>query len=570
MKVQFIYPPFLEKRTQDEDMKAMPIGLYSLAAVLKKEGHDVELSHCGLMTDTLREMEKILKERSPQVLAFSVLHGNRWGAIDLARFAKRRCPEISIIFGGVGATCLYEHLLDRFPEIDVIVLGEGERTLPLLLDCIADKKRPDLHCIQGIAFKHEGKILNTGRPVPIEDLNSLPIPADYFEYQHISTSRGCVWECAFCGSPAFWERRIRYRSPNHVLRELELLYGKGLRFFYFSDDTLTINKTRVIQICRGILERGLDINWFAISRVNDIDEDILYWMRKAGCIQLSYGVESGSERIRENLKKKITKDQIKKAFSLTVQYGILPRVYFIYGSPGETEETIEESITLMKEIKPLGAIFYALDLFPGTELYESLKEAGVINDDLWQERIEGLLYGEIDSHLTKDRTKAFGKKLRTAFNEYLPDFVDAIQLVDRQDLYPFHADFCSRLAMTFSHGDYSKFEMIPEKDRIAEALFRKAIRYAPDHRAFLGLSLVLQKRGDWDASSDLLKEGLEWFPNSEHLHLTLGVNYLNKGQYSKAHSCFSRFPHSEKALYYRDICEEATKNPGQRGGVGQK
>lgn len=562
LKIQLIYPPFLERRTQDEDIKAMPIGVYSLGAVLKEKGYDVELSNCCLMADALREMEEILFKRKPKIIAFSVFNGNRWGAIDLARLAKSHDPQVRVIFGGVGATFLSEHLLRHFPEIDVIVLGEGERTLPSLLDCLSETSSPDFHLIQGIAYRHEGKIMNTGRPEPIEDLDELPIPAAYFKYEHISTSRGCVWECAFCGSPAFWERRIRYRSPDHVVGELEILYRKGLRFFYFSDDTLTIKKKRVIQICRKIIEGGLEISWFAISRVHDIDEEILYWMRRAGCIQLSYGVESGSERIRDVLKKRITTEQIKRAFDLTVQYGILPRAYFIYGSPGESDETIEESIGLMKEIKPLSAIFYALDLFPGMELYESLKQRGVLSDDLWKNKIEGLLYGEIDPHLTHNHVRAFGKRLRRAFYENLNAFVEAIQLVDREDLYPFHADFCSRLAMTFSQGDYSRHKMIPDKDHIAEALFRKALRYAPDHRAFLGLSLLLQKRGDWNASIHLLKKGLEWFPTSEHIHLALGVNYMNRREYSEALSCFSKFPHSEKARHYIVLCEEAKKVSG--------
>jgi len=477
---------------------------------------------------------------------------------------------VTVVFGGVGATFLYQHLLQFFPEIDVIVLGEGERTLPLLLDCLSEKNSRGLQHIQGIAYRHEGKIIDTGRPDPIENLDDLPIPAAYFKYQHISTSRGCVWECAFCGSPAFWERRVRYRSPVHVLRELRALYRKGLRFFYFCDDTLTIKKERVIQICRKIIEEGLEISWFAISRVSDIDEEILYWMRRAGCIQLSYGVESGSEEIRNVLKKRITSEEIKRAFHLTVQYGILPRAYFIYGSPGESDKTIEESIELMKEIKPLSAIFYALDVFPGMALYESLKKKGVLGDDLWNNRIEGLLYAEIDSHLTHNHVRAFGRRLRGAFYKNLSTFVEAIQLVDQKELYPFHADFCSRLAMTFSHGDYSQIKTIRDKERIAETLFRKALDYAPDHRAFLGLSLLLQKRGKWNESSHFLKEGLEWFPSSEHIHLALGVNYMNCREYGEALSWFSKFPHSEKARYYIALCEQATRAPSQEGGSGQK
>ncbi|MGQ9500146.1 MAG: B12-binding domain-containing radical SAM protein [Dissulfurimicrobium sp.] len=123
-------------------------------------------------------------------------------------------------------------------------------------------------------------------------------------------------------------------------------------------------------MCKKILARGLDIRWVAISRVNYVDEDALYWLRRAGCIQISYGVESGSNEIRDLLNKNIGLEDIKRAFALTVSYGILARAYFIYGCPGETWQTIQETIELINEIKPLSTIFYILSLFPGTKLYE--------------------------------------------------------------------------------------------------------------------------------------------------------------------------------------------------------
>jgi radical SAM superfamily enzyme YgiQ (UPF0313 family) len=121
-----------------------------------------------------------------------------------------------------------------------------------------------------------------------------------------------------------------------------------------------MRKDRVVEICKKIIEKDLKITWFAISRVNFVDEEMLYWMRKAGCVQISYGVESGSEEIRKVLNKNIRTDDIKRAFALTTKYGILSRAYFIYGSPGENYETIQETIDLIHEIKPLSTIFYIL------------------------------------------------------------------------------------------------------------------------------------------------------------------------------------------------------------------
>ena len=200
-------------------------------------------------------------------------------------------------------------------------------------------------------------------------------------------------------------------------------------------------------------------------------------MRRAGCIQISYGVESGSEKIRKALGKPVKTEQIKRAFALTTRYGILSRAYFIYGAPGETWKTIQETIDLMDEIKPLSAIFYILDVFPGTKLYSELKKRHGITEDVWLKKIEGIMYFETDPAMNDELILAFGKKLRTAFYEKVHSYADSIELVDRKDLYPWHADFCSRLGMTFSHGDYSRIEEVREKLETAEKLFRKSLGY---------------------------------------------------------------------------------------------
>jgi len=141
----------------------------------------------------------------------------------------------------------------------------------------------------------------------------------------------------------------------------------------------------------------------------------------------------------------------KRAFALTSQYGILPRAYFIYGSPGETQETIQETIDLINEIKPMSMISYILDIFPGTALYEDFQRRTKLGDDIWMEKIEDIMYFESDQRMSKDMILSFGRKLRSDFYSNLPAFADAINLVDREDLYVSHADFLSRLALTFSH-----------------------------------------------------------------------------------------------------------------------
>ena len=539
--ILLIYPYFIEDRVHEDEIAAVPIGLYSVGTVLRDNACVVEILNWHNMREKSVEIENILKAKQADWIGFSIMHANRWGGIEIARTAKRLNPDVRIVFGGPGATFLWEHILKNFPEVDYVVLGEGEYVLLNLIRAVDEDEDPE--SVKGIAFRKNGQRIKTEDAEPALDLDKLPVPAKYFDYQHVSSARGCAWQCAFCGSPKFWKNKVRLRSPEHFVQELALLYKKGIDFFYFSDDTFTIKRDRVIEICKRIMKKGLNISWYAISRVDCIDEEILYWMRKAGCIQISFGIESGSEIIRERLGKKFTTDQVMRAFKITKKYGILSRAYFIYGCPGESWETIQETINLMMAIRPLGVIFYILDLFPGTALYESFKKQTNITDDMWLNRIEGVMYFETDRTMTDDLILRFGKKLRTAFYENVHRFAEEIELVEKEDLHEKHADFLSRLGMTFSHGDYSNIPEIREKDETAKKLFERSLEYAPNHRAYLGLGILDQKQGDYEASISILSEGLKNYPESEHLKQCLGISYMNTGGREKADNIISKLPH---------------------------
>jgi len=330
--------------------------------------------------------------------------------------------------------------------------------------------------------------------------------------------------------------------------------GRAFLFFYFSDDTFTAHKRRVIEVCRRILEKKLDISWNAISRVDHVNEEVLYWMRKAGCIQISYGIESGSPKIRKFLLKNISTPEIQSAFELTQRYGIMARAYFIYGAPQESRQTIQATIDLMDTIKPLGAIFYILDIFPGTALYDDFKQRLNATDDIWLNRIEDIMYFETDPPLTREMILAFGQKLRSAFYDNLPGYVEALRLIDGEDLYPQHSSFYSRLALTFDHGDYSLIDGIRRKDRLVEKLYRQSLNYYPNAEAFLGLGIIRQKKGDHRAAVDILTEGLSHFPNDVRLNICLGVGLMNLAQYHQALARFLDFPNEKDAVQFAARC----------------
>ena len=557
MKILLIYPYFLEKRLHVEDVSVVPQGVFYVAALLKEHSYDVEILNWYNINARPQDIRSELTKKNPDVIGLSILNANRWGGIDIARIAKQVNSEVKIVFGGIGATFLWEHFLTHFPQVDFVVIGEGEYSFLNLIQCLNAGEIQKIERIQGLAYRKNGQAVRNQDAESICDLDQLPIPSQYFRYQHVSLTRGCAAKCDFCGSPQFWGRQVRFHSADYFVEQLSLLAGQGIRFFYVSDDTFTINARRVIEICQKIVQAKLDVQWAAISRVDMINADILYWMRKAGCIQISYGVESGSEKIRKLLGKHISQQQIRQAFELTQQYGLMARAYFIYGCPQESWQTIEQTIELMDAIKPLSAIFYILDLFPGTALFDDYQKQENVNDDIWLNRIEDIMYFETDPALTQELVLGFGQKLRSAFYEKLPEYVEALNLIDKKDLYPQHADFYSRLALTFQKGDYSGIDAIAHKNRIAEKLYHRSLEYGTSARAYWGLGMLHQQRRHFDESIRILTAGLEAFPKDEQLILCLAVSYMNMGDYERALSCLSGLQHLIEGIYFSAKCYQA-------------
>ena len=558
MKILLIYPYFLDTRVYTtEDVQAPPLGVYYVAAVLRDNSYDVEILNWYDINATPHKIRQALIEKKPDLIGFSILNANRWGGIEIAKIAKRIDPRVKIVFGGIGATFLWEHLLTHFYEIDFIVMGEGEYTFLKLLRCLEADQPRAFDQIKGIAFRKNGRPVRTPAAEPIGTLDDLPDPAKYYDYQYLALSRGCGGNCNFCGSPEFWGRKIRYHSADYFVEQLERLSQKGIRFFYFSDDTFTVNKKRVIEICRKIIGKNLDITWNAISRVDHVSDELLYWMRKAGCIQISYGVESGSEKIRKFLLKNISSKKIQSAFATTQRYGILARAYFIYGAPGESWQTIQESIDLINTIKPLSSIFYILDIFPGTALYQSFKQRVGATDDIWLNRIEDIMYFETDPNLNREMILAFGQKLRASYFKSLPAFVESIQLIDIKDLYPQHARFFSRLAMTFDHGDYAAIDAVEHNDRFIEKLYQRSLTYYPNAEAYLGLGILYQKRGAHQDAIDILSQGVSEFPDDPRLNICMGVGLMNLAEYDRALTRFLEFQDEKDAVHFAARCYEA-------------
>jgi tetratricopeptide (TPR) repeat protein len=284
---------------------------------------------------------------------------------------------------------------------------------------------------------------------------------------------------------------------------------------------------------------------------------MLRWMRQAGCVQISYGVESGSERIRRLLRKDIGTKQIERAFALTTANGILARAYFIYGAPTESWKTIEQSLELIRRIRPLSAIFYIMTLFPGTALYNDFKERTGIDDDIWLQRIEDILYFEHDPEMDQALIRDFGRHLRSAYHQLLPQFAHQIELKKDPDLAKYQAGFLSRLGMTFSHGDYAGINSAIDPLPVALALYQRALSLYPDHRAYWGMAMVYQRQARWDQAVDILNTGLAHFPKSEALAIGMGVSLMHAAQHQRALEYLLPHEHSKQAALYIERCRRA-------------
>jgi radical SAM superfamily enzyme YgiQ (UPF0313 family) len=557
-KILLVNPACLDERISSEDAGIVPIGLYYIGALLLENKIETHILNLASINDNPTEkFIQIIQDLRPDIIGFSVTNPNRWNAIECAIEAKKIAPNIIIVFGGPAPTFLYDHLFNVCTALDFIVVSEGEYTFLELVNSLKTGMgtTDDFDEIKGLVYQKDNTLVKTATRQPISNLDNLSHPSKYFVYPHLSMSRGCPGKCTFCGSPKFWRnQQVRFHSAHWFVNEIEALTKKGVTHFYISDDTFTMDKERVLELCHLICKKNLKISWNAISRVDYIDDDILLAMRKAGCIQISFGVESGSEKIRKVLGKPTPKEKIKKAFSRTISFGILPRAYFIYGSPGETSKTVKESIELIHDIKPLSAIFYMLVIFPGTHLYQNALNRNLVSNDFWRNKIEDLPWFEIDDKLDFKIVKTFGEQLRSEFYSHLDSFASSIELIDSKELYPFHADFLSRLALTFSHGEYANDNRIKNQKTTARHLFEKALTYAPDARAFLGIAMSLQKEKQFKKTISTLEKGLHQFPDDKDLNTCMGISLMNTRNFGPALEFFKKFSEIPEIKHYIKIC----------------
>jgi radical SAM superfamily enzyme YgiQ (UPF0313 family) len=375
-----------------------PMGLLYIAGYARKVHGDrfrIEVLDTQVEKMGYDRLESVLSDKKPDMIGISCMTFLLLDALKVARLVKKTNPGSHVVFGGTHPT-IYPREIAGQPEVDSIVVGEGEHTFSELLDAVDGGR--SLSGIEGVGFRRNGDVVINPPREFIQDLDSLPFPdrellpwQKYYnllgrgkEYMtSLLTSRGCPFNCTFCTKKD--GRMCRVRSPENVVQEIEQNVRLGITDFDIIDDTFTIDRKRVLAIADLIIEKKLDITMDLRARVDTVDQEILDRLAQAGCNRVRFGVESGNPGVLENLQKGITLDQVREAYRMAKKAGIVTFAYFMLGSPGETEAEVKESIALAKELNPDFAQFLITTPFPATELYEQGRENGILKGDFWRE-----------------------------------------------------------------------------------------------------------------------------------------------------------------------------------------
>ncbi len=432
-KFQIFVPPqgYVAQRWE-EGSSMPPLGILFLAAVLEREGYDVEVVPADILRLSWNEIAKKIDDFKPDFVGITTTTENRFESFKLARIAKETNPKIITLLGGPHISMAREDTIKHRREVDIVSIGEGENTIIELAK--AFESGDSLEKVKGLIFRdEEGEIIYTGERPKIDDLDTLPLPARHLipmekynfymetrdgrkrKAQNIMTSRGCPFNCYFCATPINWGRKVRGHSVERVIEEIEFLIEHyGAEFIWFYDDTLNYNPKRLNKLMDTIIERKYDIKFANEFRIDAIDKPLLEKMKRAGLEIGYFGIEAGASRVRRNVVKK--NFEIEKAYQFlkwSKELDFIPGPFFIFSHHTETWEEAKETIDIIgkvKDINPNADISVAiLHIYPGTPLEFIAKEEGILPKDFsWSKeedmkRVETLPAAQGEVPLFKDK-----------------------------------------------------------------------------------------------------------------------------------------------------------------------
>jgi len=385
--ILFLHPPHDYRIVWIALPPEAPLGLTCLASYLESKGITSAILDMQLYPNPYSPLIEVLSKRRPRIVGITS-YATIYKSYEAAKAVKEFDPQIITIIGGLHASALPQEVLETCPSIDYLVYGEGELTLYELTYNIIHNQ--DTQNLKGTAIRQDGRIkLNPPREL-IADLDSLPFPArekleltryhpNPYDYLRLPTTtmfttRGCPFHCTFCSTHHIWGSSVRFMSARRVFTEVQYcMESYNIHDFYFGDDTFTLSKSRVTELCNLFIENRLGISWCCLTRVDTVDYELLCLMKEAGCFYIKYGIEAGTESSLRLINKGTTLQQAKDAIYWTKKAGIECQGAFILGIPGESIRDAQETIAFAKVLNPDVAIFSICRPYPGSKMYNDLK-----------------------------------------------------------------------------------------------------------------------------------------------------------------------------------------------------
>jgi radical SAM superfamily enzyme YgiQ (UPF0313 family) len=373
-----------------DDISHYPIGIAYLHSFLESKGHIVKTEWLNNVceSDCNTRLYTTISEFNPEVIGFNTLTANRTSTFKMINNISTSHPNILIVMGGIHATIMYQQILKKHPNV-IIIRGEGEITFNELIN--TDK----LDTVDGIAYSKNKEIVKTADRDLIEILDILPFPKhDIFfknnrKFACILTSRGCPNTCSFCCLNPTAKRKVRYRTVQNVMSEIEYLVNTypNIEQIWIHDDSFFLDNIRAIEICDEIIKRKLKVSFVCSGRFKPITQELIRKLDDANFKMVLLGLESGNNDILKSCHKGITKDDVRKVTTMFKNAKMEICMFLITGLPGETEQTVNETYMFIQELQRIKYMYYhdigILTVYPGTEVYDLMKQNNLITDDYW-------------------------------------------------------------------------------------------------------------------------------------------------------------------------------------------
>ncbi|MDR4508954.1 MAG: B12-binding domain-containing radical SAM protein [Candidatus Brocadiaceae bacterium] len=371
-KILFIYPDYRDGLMRPQ----LPVGLGYIARSLENAG--IEYRVIDLNIDSFEDLVRKIEEFCPEYIGVSMMSYRCGKTYELLCALKNQFPFITLIAGGPHITVNREKALEECPAIDIGIVGEGEISM---VEALCGST---ISLVKGALYREGQEVRYAGDRDFIKNLDEIPFPtyngfkiARYSNDMRLASSRGCPYQCVFCGAPKILGQQWRKRSAGGMMEELAYWFEKGYQNFNFNDSNFAMDRNRVVSFCEEIIKSNMDVQFTVEGlRADHVNKDLLEKMRRAGFVHLTYGIESGSDNVLRKLRKGASRQQMESAIATSTALGYRVALFFVIGSPGERAEDIRQSFQLALKYPVALALFFNLTPIPGTEFYKWITAQG--------------------------------------------------------------------------------------------------------------------------------------------------------------------------------------------------